>query len=72
MIVPHYLRLIDEHETSVLVRKEKDGSVSKISFDSDNDTLEEVERKIKMLQGIINSEYEEDKQFFIAGNATVN
>lgn len=72
MIIPHYSRLVDEHEASVLVRKESDGSVSRISLDGDNVTLEEIQKRIAMLQGIADYDPEEEKQFFIEGNATVN
>ena len=72
MIIPHYSRLVDEHEASVLVRKESDGSVSRISLDGDNVTLEEIQKRIDMLQGIADYDPEEEKQFFIEGNATVN
>lgn len=72
MIIPHYSRLVDEHEASVLVRKEANGSVSRISLDGDDVTLEEIQKRIDMLQGIVYDDSEEEKQFYIEGNATVN
>jgi hypothetical protein len=71
MIVPHYLRLVDEHEASILVRKELDGSVGRISFDDENEDInfEEIQRRI-IMQDIANPDLE--IRFFIEGNSTVN
>ena len=83
MIVPHYTRLVDEHEASVLVRKEEDGSVSQISLkpveeEEEPITVEEIRRRIDMLEAIANAptvrteEEEEGYRYYIEGNDTLN
>ena len=79
MIVPHYTRLVDEHESSVLVRKEEDGSVSQIELKEQEEeepiTVEEIRKRIDMLEAIANAPVvreEEDYRYFIEGNDTIN
>jgi hypothetical protein len=81
MIVPHYTRLVDEHETSVLVRQEEDGSVSRVELGEEEEedlTVEEISKRIDMLESIMTSskkkenKEEKEKRFFVEGNDTVN
>ena len=78
MFVPHYKRIVAEHEETVLVTPQKDGSVKRaedLDWD-DLETVEDVRKKIDMLQSILGQEpeKEEEERFrnFVEGNDTIN
>lgn len=80
LIIPHYERLVEENETSVLVRKEEDGSISRVELGEEQEedlTVDEIRKRIDMLESIVDSaksrdKKEKDDRFFIEGNDTVN
>lgn len=81
MIIPHYERLVEENESSVLVRKEEDGTVSRVELGEEREediTVDEIRKRIDMLESIVDSarsreeKEEKDTRFFVEGNDTVN
>lgn len=78
MFIPHYKRIVAEHEQTVLVTPQPDGSVKRAEdLDwEDSETIEDVRRKIDMLQSILRKEpeKEEEERFrnFVEGNDTIN
>lgn len=80
MFVPHYKRIVAEHEQTVLVTPQRDGSVKRAEdLDwGDSETVEDVRKKISMLQSILGQEPEEEEidtdkyRNFVEGNDTIN
>jgi len=74
MFIPHYKRIVAEHQQTVLVIPQKDGSVKK----NDSNITEDVKKKISMLQSILGQESEEEEtntdnyRNFVEGNDTIN
>lgn len=77
--VQHYLRLVSEIETPVVVKRQPDGSVKQeLNWDEEEETItiDEINRRLEMLQAIIDApkseEKEEDLRIFVEGNDTIN
>ena len=77
VLIPHYNRIVSEHDESVLVRHDHDGNYSEVqelNDESDVITVEEINKRIEMLEAIIDApvtETEEDiERYFIEGNNT--
>lgn len=82
MIVPHYKRLVHEHEEDVLVRQDKHGNVHRDQLDWEGEeeplTLEEINKRIDMLQAIADAtvthkeEDETENSVYVEGNDTLH
>lgn len=75
IFVPHYNRIVEEHNEVVHVRKDRDGNYKKAEDlcweDPENLTSEEIQKRIEMLTEIIEKE-ESIESNFIEGNDTVH
>jgi hypothetical protein len=75
LFVPHYQRIVAEHEKISFVSKNKDGSVDELEYEDDL-TQEEAVRRIAMLETLakIPKDEEEESRYrvFVEGNDTVN
>jgi hypothetical protein len=75
LFVPHYQRIVAEHERISFVSKNKDGSVDELEYEDDL-TQEEAVRRIAMLETLakIPKDEEEESRYrvFVEGNDTVN
>lgn len=86
VLIPHYMHLVNEAENQVLVRKDREGNVSRSEeLTWDDETREEVEqlsndeikKRIAMLEAIAGLKTKEEKEeeesnyrYFIEGNDT--
>ena len=75
--ISHYRRFVSEIEETVLVRKDHEGNVSRLDEEEPEElTLDEIERRIDMLQAIIKApkteKQEEDYKVYVEGNDTIN
>ena len=72
IFVLHYKRFVKELEETALVRKDSNGGVSRVE-DLEELSLDEIKKRIDMLQSIVNSPVEEeDIRFWIEGTNTIN
>lgn len=74
ILIPHYNRIVDDHENTVLVRSDKTGNVQRVKEEL---TVEDIQKRIDMLESIAGierntEEEEEDKRYFVEGNETVH
>jgi hypothetical protein len=78
VLIPHYTRIVGEHENSVLVRHDKEGNYSEVEQLREQEetiTLDEINRRIEMLQAIIDAPVaekveERDDWYYVEGNDT--
>jgi len=71
--VSHYMRFVSEIEETVIVNKNANGSLT--MDDSEELTLEEIRKRIEMLQSIVDApsrDTEDEHRVFIQGNDTIN
>ena len=75
LFVPHYQRIVAEHERVSFISKQNDGSLEELDFDDDV-TQEEAVRRISMLEDLAKTPKDEDEErryrVFIEGNDTIN
>ena len=74
VLIPHYNRIVDEHENTVLVRSDKTGHIQRMKEEL---TVEDVQRRIEVLERMTGlerdtEEEEEEKSYYIEGNDTVH
>jgi small nuclear ribonucleoprotein (snRNP)-like protein len=72
VLIPHYNRIVDEHENTVLVRSDKTGHIQRMKEEL---TVEDVQRRIEVLErmtGLERDTEEEEKSYYIEGNDTVH
>ena len=74
VLVPHYNRIVDEHENTVLVRSDKTGHIQRMKEEL---TVEDIQRRIDMLERMSGVEREaeeevEEVRYYIEGNDTVH
>jgi len=74
VLVPHYNRIVDEHENTVLVRSNKTGHISRMKEEL---TVEDIQKRIDMLERMTGverttEEEEEEKGYYVEGNNTVH
>ena len=74
VLIPHYNRIVDEHENTVLVRSDKTGNIERIQEEL---TVEDIQKRIDMLESIAGIERdtegeEEEKRYYVEGNETVH
>ena len=84
--IPHYQRIVAEHERSVFVAKGNNGEIEESELDWDDEesldshsTIDEVAKKIKMLQTMLGQTPEEEEnqeeeryRYYVSGNDTIN
>lgn len=79
VLVPHYTRIVDDHESTVLVKHDNKGNVKRAEDltwgDEEEDieslTTEEIQKRIDMLEALVSKE-EEELTTFVEGNDTVH
>lgn len=75
VLIPHYNRLVSENEQTQLVNK-KENRAEDLSWDGEEDhgihTVEELEKRIDMLESIAGETTEEEESTFIPGNDTIH
>jgi hypothetical protein len=74
VLIPHYNRIVDEHENTVLVRSDKTGHIERIKEEL---TVEDIQKRIDMLESIAGIERdtegeEEETGYYIEGNETLH
>ena len=74
VLVPHYNRIVDEHEHTVLVRSDKTGHIARMKEEL---TVNDIQKRIDMLERMTGverntEEEEEEKSYYIEGNDTVH
>jgi small nuclear ribonucleoprotein (snRNP)-like protein len=74
VLIPHYNRIVDEHENTVLVRSDKTGHIQRMKEEL---TVEDIQKRINMLERMTGlerdtEEEEEEKSYYIEGNDTVH
>jgi len=73
ILIPHYNRIVDEHEQTVLVRSSKTGQIERVR---DHLTVEDIQKRIDMLERMAgverDAEEEEIENYYIEGNDTVH
>jgi len=74
VLIPHYNRIVDEHEHTVLVRSDKTGNIERIQEEL---TVEDIQKRIDMLESIAGierdtEEEEEETRYYIEGNETLH
>lgn len=75
VLIPHYNRIVDEHENTILVRSDKSGTIERIKEEL---TVEEIQKRIDMLESIAGIERdeeeieEEETRYYIEGNETLH
>ena len=73
VLIPHYNRIVDEHENTVLVRSDKTGHIERIKEEL---TVEDIQKRIDMLESIAgierDTEEEEETGYYIEGNETLH
>ena len=74
VLIPHYNRIVDEHEHTVLVRSDKTGHIERIQEEL---TVEDIQKRIDMLESIAGierdtEEEEEETRYYIEGNETLH
>ena len=74
VLIPHYNRIVDEHEHTILVRSDKTGNIERIQEEL---TVEDIQKRIDMLESIAGierdtEEEEEETRYYIEGNETLH
>jgi hypothetical protein len=74
VLIPHYNRIVDEHEHTVLVRSDKTGHIERIQEEL---TVEDILKSIDMLESIAGIERDteeegEETRYYIEGNETLH
>jgi len=74
LLIPHYNRIVDDHENTVLVRSDKTGKIDRVREDL---TVEDLQRRIDMLESIAGVEgdteiEEEEIRYYVEGNETLH
>jgi len=74
VLIPHYNRIVDEHEHTVLVRSHKTGHIERIQEEL---TVEDIQKRIDMLESIAGierdtEEEDEETRYYIEGNETLH
>jgi hypothetical protein len=76
VFVPHYQRIVAEYEETTLVTRNEDGSVKRaedLSWEDDPKTIDDVSKKIAMLESLLGREEEEEPlRNYVEGNDTIN
>ena len=74
IMIPHYNRIVDEHENTILVKSDKTGNIERVKEEL---TVEDIQKRIDMLESIAGieretEEEEEETRYYIEGNETVH
>jgi hypothetical protein len=74
VLIPHYNRIVDEHENTVLVRSDKTGHIQRMREEL---TVNDIQKRIDVLERMTGlerdtEEEEEEKSYYIEGNDTVH
>jgi hypothetical protein len=74
VLIPHYNRIVDEHENTILVRSDKTGNIERIKEEL---TVEDIQKRIDMLESIAGIERdtegeEEETRYYVEGNETLH
>ena len=78
LFIPHYQRIVAEHERISFVTKNKDGSIGSVDeLEYEDDlTQEEAVRRISMLEDLAKTPKDEEEErryrVFVEGNDTIN
>jgi hypothetical protein len=77
VLIPHYNRIVDEHEHTVLVRSDKTGQIERVVHEELKElTVEDIQKRIDMLESIAGIEREaeegEEIRYYVEGNETVH
>lgn len=80
ILVPHYTRIVDDHEATVLVKHDSKGNVKRaedLDWGDEEEveslTTEEIQRRIDILESLAEKEeQEEELTTFVEGNDTVH
>lgn len=82
MLIRHYISLVEENESKVLVSRHADGSVKKaedlkweeeLEEEAEELTEEEIKKRIEMLESIMEEEgIEDEANTFVTGNKTLH
>ena len=73
-MIPHYNRIVDEHENTILVKSDKTGNIERVKEEL---TVEDIQKRIDMLESIAGiereaEEEEEETRYYVEGNETVH
>lgn len=78
VLIPHYTRIVADHETTALVHHDGKGNVKRaedLDWGDEEEveslTTEEIQRRIDILESIVEKE-EENQTTFVEGNDTVH
>ena len=74
VLIPHYTRLVSENEETQLVNK-KENRAEDLSWDEEDDgihTVEELQKRIAMLESIAGETTEEEERTYVEGNDTIH
>lgn len=74
VLIPHYNRIVDEHENTILVRSDKTGHISRMKEEL---TVEDIKKRIDMLERMAGVERDteeevEETRYYVEGNDTVH
>jgi len=70
-MIPHYLRIVKQHEISPALQTEK--RAENLGWEEEKITREEALRRIEMLGGILEVEEEQEiENYFVEGNDTIH
>ena len=75
IMIPHYNRIVDEHENTILVKSDKTGNIERVKEEL---TVEDIQKRIDMLESIAGIEREaeeaeeEETRYYVEGNETVH
>ena len=74
VLIPHYNRIVDEHENTILVRSDKTGHISRMKEEL---TVEDIQKRIDMLERMAGVERDteeevEETRYYVEGNDTVH
>ena len=74
VLIPHYNRIVDEHENTILVRSDKTGHISRMKEEL---TVEDIQKRIDMLERMAGVERNteekvEETRYYVEGNDTVH
>lgn len=74
IMIPHYNRIVDEHENTILVKSDKTGNIERVKEEL---TVEDIQKRIDMLESIAGieretEEEEEETRYYVEGNETLH
>jgi hypothetical protein len=73
IFIPHYLRIVKEHEELSIVNEEKSPRAEDLVWGDETDTTEEFKRKVELLRSLLGKKEEEDDfKVYVEGNDTIN